>query len=147
MGSAELDALGEMASSYGILPELSAALILVRRYFGMEQWSALLLDDNDSTVEHILRFARQSLEQGGFLSTRDTIPASAMMAFEIGLRRNFRYRMELLLRVLFRARMWETIPLPDFLFGIYPLLSPFEWVVFRVRQWMAKPPSSICLSI
>ena len=62
--------------------------------------------------------------------------------FEIGLRRNFRYRMELLLRVLFRARMWETIPLPDFLFGIYPLLSPFEWVVFRVRQWLAKPPST-----
>jgi hypothetical protein len=69
------------------------------------------------------------------------------MAFELGLRRNFRYRFELLLRVLFRARMWETIPLPDFLFGIYPLLSPFEWAIFRLRQWLAKPPSAATLTI
>ncbi len=41
---------------------------------------------------------------------------------------------ELLLRVLFRARMWKTMPLPDFLFGLYPLLSPLEWVVFRLRR-------------
>jgi len=147
MEPAQLDALAELAAGYGILPELSAALILVRRYFGMESWSAHLLGETDPTVEHILRFAGQSLERGRFLSGRDAIPAGAMMAFEIGLRRNFRYRMELLLRVLFRARMWESIPLPDFLFGIYPLLSPFEWVVFRLRQWLGKPSSSVTLSI
>jgi Uncharacterised nucleotidyltransferase len=147
MDPAQLDALAALAASYAILPELSAALILVRRYFGMEHWSAHLLGKTDPTVEHILRFAGHSLEQGGFLAGRDAIPAGAMMAFEIGLRRNFRYRMELLLRVLFRARMWESIPLPDFLFGIYPLLSPFEWVAFRVRQWLTKPSSSITLSI
>jgi hypothetical protein len=148
MDRTQLDALAELAAGYGILPELSAALILCRRYFGTDHWSPRLLDADDTTVEHILRFASQSLEQGGFLSGRDAIPAGSMMAFEIGLRRDFRYRMELLLRVLFRARMWETIPLPDFLFGIYPLLSPFEWVVFRLRQWLAKPPAtSITLSI
>ena len=147
MGPARLDALAELAAAYGILPELTAALVLVRRYFGMEHWSARLLDESDPTVEHILRFAAQALEHGGFLSNRGAIPAGAMMAFEIGLRRNFRYRFELLLRVLFRARMWETIPLPDFLFLIYPLLSPFEWVVFRLRQWLGKPSSSVTLSI
>ena len=147
MAPAQLDALAELAASYAVLPELSAALILARRYFGMDNWSRRLLSDDDPTVEHILRFAGQSLEKGDFLSSRDAIPAGAMMAFEIGLRRNFRYRMELLLRVLFRARMWETIPLPDFLFGIYPLLSPFEWVVFRLRQWLGKPPTSVSLSI
>ncbi len=147
MNAEQLDALASLAADYAILPELSAALILVRRYFGMERWSARLLGDNDPTVEHILRFADQSLVQGRFLSNRDAIPAGSMMAFEIGLRRNFHYRKELLLRVLFRARMWETIPLPDFLFGIYPLLSPFEWVIFRVRQWLGKPPSSVSLSI
>jgi hypothetical protein len=147
MDPTQLDTLAELAASYAILPELSAALILARRYFGMDNWSGRLLGEDDPTVEHILRFAGQSLEKGEFLSNRDAIPAGAMMAFEIGLRRNFRYRMELLLRVLFRARMWETIPLPDFLFGIYPLLSPFEWVVFRLRQWLGKPPTSISLSI
>jgi len=147
MSPAQLDALAALAAGYGILPELSAGLILVRRYLDMDHWSAHLLGETDPTVEHILRFADRSLEQGGFLSGRDAIPAGAMLAFEIGLRRNFRYRMELLLRVLFRARMWETVPLPDFLFGIYPLLSPFEWVVFRVRQWLEKPSSGITLSI
>jgi hypothetical protein len=43
--------------------------------------------------------------------------------------------------------MWETIPLPDFLFPLYPLLSPFEWLVFRVRQWSAKTSSTATLSI
>jgi hypothetical protein len=147
MTPAQLDTLADLAVGYGILPELSAALILARRYFGMDYWSGRLLDESDLTVAHILRFAAQSLEQGGFLSGRDAIPAGSMMAFEIGLRRNFRYRMELLLRVLFRARMWETIPLPDFLFLVYPLLSPFEWLAFRLRQWLAKPPSSAALSI
>jgi hypothetical protein len=147
MDPEQLDALAELAASYAVLPELSAALILSRRYFGMDNWSGRLLGDDDPTVDHILRFAAQSLEKGEFLANRDAIPAGAMMAFEIGLRRNFRYRMELLLRVLFRARMWETIPLPDFLFGIYPLLSPFEWVVFRLRQWLGKPPTSVSLSI
>jgi Uncharacterised nucleotidyltransferase len=147
MDPAQLDALAELAASYGILPELSAALILARRYFGMDHWSARLLGEGDPTVEHILRFAGKALEQGGFLSSRDAIPAGSMMAFEIGLRRNFRYRMELLLRVLFRARMWETIPLPDFLFLVYPLLSPFEWLAFRLRQWLTKPPSNAALSI
>jgi hypothetical protein len=147
MTPAQLDTLAKLAGAYGILPELSAALTLVRRYFGMENWSELLLSESDPTVEHILRFAAQSLEQGGFLAGRDAIPAGAMIAFEIGLRPNFRFRFELLLRILFRARMWETIPLPDFLFVIYPLLSPLEWVVFRLRQWLGKPPSSATLSI
>jgi hypothetical protein len=89
-----------------------------------------------------------TLVQGGFLADRDAIPIAATMAFELGLRRNFRYRWELLLRVLFRARMWETIPLPDFLFGIYPLLSPFEWLDLpAARQWPAKPPSAATLTI
>jgi hypothetical protein len=64
------------------------------------------------------------------------------MAFEFGLRRNLRYRRELLLRVLYRARMWQTFPLPDILFGLYPLLSPFEWVIFRLRQRWEKPTYS-----
>ena len=147
MPEQELAALAELGTRYGILPELSAALLLVRRYFGMEQWSGRLLAETDATVAHILSFARESLEGGGFLADREEISAGSMMSFELGLRRNFRYRMELLLRVLFRARMWETIPLPDFLFGIYPLLSPFEWIVFRVRQWLDKPPSSVGLSV
>jgi hypothetical protein len=147
MADVELDSLASVAASHGVLPELSAALILVQRYLTMDHWSARLLPENDPTVAHILRYADQVLVKGGFLAERDSIPIATTMAFELGLRRNFRYRFELLLRVLFRARMWETIPLPDFLFGIYPLLSPFEWAIYRLRQWWAKPTSSGTLTI
>ncbi len=37
----------------------------------------------------------------------------------------------------------QTIPLPDYLFGLYPLLSPVEWVLFRLRK--QKAPSSLAL--
>jgi hypothetical protein len=147
MTEAELASLASVAASHGVLPELSATLILVRRYLAIDHWSALLLAESDATVEHILRYADEVLVRGNFLAERDSIPIAATMAFELGLRRNFRYRFELLLRVLFRARMWETIPLPDFLFGIYPLLSPFEWVIYRLRQWLAKPAPGRTLTI
>ena len=147
MAVSELDSLAEVASGYGVLPELTAALMLVRRYFSIEHWSERFLPENDPTVAHILIFARRSLEAGNFLAGRESISAGSMMAFELGLRRTFRYRKELLLRVLFRARMWETIPLPDSLFGLYPLLSPFEWVAFRMRQRFARPPSGIGVSV
>jgi hypothetical protein len=147
MNVVQLDALAVLAADYAILPELTATLTLVRRYLGMYHWSQLLLPPTDPTVEHILRYADQTLVRSDFLADREAIPIATTLAFELGLRRNFPYRLELLLRVLFRARMWETIPLPDFLFGIYPLLSPIEWAVFRLRQWRAKPPSNARLAI
>jgi len=140
MTSCQLDALASTAGSYGVLPELSAALTLVRRYLTIDHWSMRLLPDTDPTVAHILRFVARSLVARQFLANRDAIPISTTLAFEFGLRRSFRYRAELLARVLFRARMWETIPLPDFLFDLYPLLSPIEWAIFRFRRRSQKAP-------
>jgi Uncharacterised nucleotidyltransferase len=147
MTEPELDSLARLAESHRVLPELSASLILVRRYMTMDNWSTLLLAESDSTVAHILRYADQVLVRGGFLAERESIPIATTMAFELGLRHNFHYRFELLLRVLFRARMWETIPLPDVLFGFYPLLSPLEWAIFRLRQWSAKPAPNTSVTI
>jgi hypothetical protein len=134
MSEDELDALAELATRYGVLPELTATLTLVRRYLGMRRWSRHLLPESEPTVRHILRYVDRNLLKGNFLAGRDDIPIATTLRFEFGLRRSFQYRFELLLRVLFRARMWETIPLPDFLFWLYPLLSPVEWVVFRMRR-------------
>jgi hypothetical protein len=147
MSEAELDSLATLADSYGILPELSATLMLVRRYLAIDQWSARLLPANDPTVELILGYADRVLIQGKFLAPRESIAIETTLVFELGLRRDFRYRFELLTRVLFRARMWETIPLPDFLFGIYPLLSPFEWAIYRLRQGRTKPAANNTLTI
>jgi hypothetical protein len=147
MTEQELDSLATLAGDNDVLPELTATLILVRRYLSMDHWSERLLPCDDRTVKHILKCADRTLVQGGFLADRESISIAATVAFELGLRRSVRYRRELLVRVLYRARMWETIPLPDSLFGLYPLLSPFEWLIHRVRQRGAKPPSGATLAI
>jgi hypothetical protein len=134
MTEQELDALAELAQTSGVLPEFSATLLLVRRWLAMDHWSSRLLPEGDRTVRHILRYAAQTLEARGFRASREEIPIGATLRFEWGLRRNWRYRREVVWRVLYRARMWETIRLPDWLFWAYPLLSPVEWVLFRLRQ-------------
>jgi hypothetical protein len=147
MSGPQLDALATLAADHGVLPELTAALALVRRYLAMNHWSARLLPENDPTVAHILRYADRALLQNGFLADREAIPISRTLAFELGLRRSLRYRCELLLRVLFRARMWQSFLLPDALFYLYPLLSPIEWALFRLRRSWSKPTSRATPSI
>lgn len=134
LDEAALDLLAEAAARYEVLPELTATLLLVRRYLSMDHWSDLLLPASDVTVRQIVEYADRVLVEGKFLATREVIPIGTTLRFEFGLRRSFRYRFELLIRVLFRVRMWRAVPLPDFLFGLYPLLSPIEWVIFRLRS-------------
>lgn len=138
MTEQELDELAQLAQRHGVLPELSATLILVRRWLHMDHGSARLLPETDRTVRHILRYVEQTLDARGFRASREEIPIGATLRFEWGLRPSWRYRQEVVQRVLYRARMWETIPLPDWLFWAYPLLSPVEWVLFRVRQRRAR---------
>jgi len=134
MTEADLDSIATLAARHSVLPELSAALILVRRYLALDHWSDQLLPASDRTVTHILRYVDRSLAQRNFLASRIDIPHLATMAFEFNLRRSLRYRSELLRRILYRARMWQTFPLPDRLFALYPLLSPIEWVLFQLRK-------------
>ncbi len=143
MDAAQLKSLATLAAHHGVQPEVNAALILCHRYFNTNCLGTHLLPEDHPTVAHILRFAHRSLEQNAFLAGREAIPARATLAFEIGLRPSLRYRRELLLRVLFRARMWQTLPLPDLLFPLYPLLSPFEWLAFRIRRWLAKSSTAV----
>ncbi|HKO19323.1 MAG TPA: nucleotidyltransferase family protein [Acidobacteriaceae bacterium] len=138
MTESELDELVDLATRHGILPELSATLLLVRRWLALDHWSRRLLPETDQTVRHILRYVARTLDVHAFRATREEIPISTTLQFEWGLRRGFRYRREVVQRVLYRARMWETIPLPDWLFWAYPLLSPVEWVLFRIRHRRAQ---------
>ncbi len=134
----ELDSLASLAAKHDVLPELTATLVLVRRYLVMDHWSARLLPPENRTVAHILRYADHILVDGNFLVARDDIAHPITMAFEFGLRRSLRYRCELLRRILYRARMWQIFPLPDRLFVLYPLLSPIEWAYFQLREWRAR---------
>ena len=55
---------------------------------------------------------------------------------EFRLHTSLRYRLNLVLRSLFRPRVWRWLNLPDKLFPLYALLSPFEFVSFHARtRW------------
>jgi len=141
MTEQELEELAELAQGHGVLPELSATLLLVQRWLAMDYWSPRLLPETHRTVRHIFAHVAETLETRGFEASREQIPIFTTLRFEWGLRRSLRYRREVVQRVLYRARMWQTIPLPDWLFWAYPLLSPVEWVLFRIRQRRARAPN------
>ena len=50
------------------------------------------------------------------------------------LRRDFRYRAREVLGVLIWPPDWDTIPLPDALFWLYPFLRPVAWAMRRLRK-------------
>jgi hypothetical protein len=104
MNSEQLDRLAVLADKYSVLPEVTAAVILVRRYFGLKHWSERLLPATNPTVAHILQYADRTLVDAGYLADRETVPISSTLVFELKLRQDLSYRMELLTRVLFRVR-------------------------------------------
>jgi hypothetical protein len=134
MSETELDLLARTAKAYDILPEFSGTMILIRRLMGMDSWSSLLLSEEDRITRHVVSYARHNLLDGSFLADRWDVSSTRLFWFEFGLRRHLAYRKELLIRILFRLRMWTTFPLPDGLFGLYPLISPIEWLMHRHRK-------------
>ncbi len=54
--------------------------------------------------------------------------------YRLSLNRDWRYRFELARREWFTAADWDTLPLPDPLFFLYPLARPFAWIARRRRR-------------
>lgn len=133
----ELGRILEQAGNRGILPEVSAALLLCRQHLGSELNLRGLLILEDPTAARITRFANQLMAANDFCPAREDIPSRAWFLNELLLHRSPAYRIELIKRSLFRPRVWQTVNLPDSLFPLYAMLSPFEWVVFRVRRVVA----------
>ena len=66
-----------------------------------------------------------------FQPTQDGAGSWPLKRYELGLRRGFAYRMEIVRRVLLRPRVWQRFDLPEALFPLYTLLSPVEWIFFH----------------
>ena len=47
------------------------------------------------------------------------------------------YRVDLIVRALFRPRVWQRFHLPDALFPLYALLSPLDWAAFHLKRRLA----------
>ncbi len=132
-----------MAKEQQALPQLNAAILLCQELLGQDLPSAPAslsenLDRDDKTVAHILRFSKQLVTSNQYRPIREQIPSTQWFLNEFRLHDSARYRLDLILRSLFRPRVWRWLNLPDRLFPLYAFVSPIEFLSFRVRnRWQA----------
>jgi len=129
---------GAAAAEQQALPQFSAALILCQDMLGPHPAPAECLDRNDERVARILRFSKRLMTSNHYCPVREKIPATQWFLNEFSLHTSLRYRSDLVLRSLFRPRVWHTFHLPDALFPLYALISPLEWLTFRMRHRPAR---------
>jgi Uncharacterised nucleotidyltransferase/Transglutaminase-like superfamily len=136
-------ALAEQAREHGILPEMASALGLAQELWLLEGEAltpAMQLETRSREARWILDYARVQHVAYGFQPTQDSVGSWPLKRYELGLRRSFLYRLEILRRILLRPRMWARFDLPDALFALYPLLSPLEWFLFHRQGTSAGKP-------
>jgi hypothetical protein len=130
-----------MAREQQALAQLSAAVFLCQELLGQElsaEHSALSesLDRNDERVAHTLRFSKRLMTSNQCRPIREEIPSTLWFLNEFRLYNSSRYRLDLVQRSLFRPRVWRWLNLPDKLFPLYALISPFEFVSFHAgNRW------------
>jgi hypothetical protein len=128
-----------MATEQQALTQFSAAVLLCQELLGQElsaEHSALSesLDRDDERVAHILRFSKRLMTSNQCRPVREQIPSTQWFLNEFRLHTSLRYRLDLVLRSLFRPRVWRWLNLPDKLFPLYALISPFEFVSFHAHN-------------
>ena len=128
-----------MATEQQAFTHFSAAVLLCQELLGQElpaELSALSkrLDRNDERVAHILSFSKRLMTSNQCRPIREQIPSTLWFLNEFRLYNSPRYRLDLVLRSLFRPRVWRWLNLPDKLFPLYALISPFEFVSFHARN-------------
>ena len=134
MTEEQLNEATALAVAEKALPQFSAAILLCRQMLGPHPAVAGCLDAGDRRVAHILRFGERLLTSNQYMPVRERIPSSQWFGNELRMHSSVRYWLDLFLRALFRPRVWSRFDLPDALFPLYALLSPVDWVSFRLRQ-------------
>jgi hypothetical protein len=131
-----LDQLCRRARQIGMLPEFSAALHLSNTMLDAGLACDGMLSENEPTVARIVKYSL------GLMTANDYCPeweaGPEMIRYELALRSSASYRWQILRRILFRPRMWERYDLPDSLFALYAIISPFEWLAFHRRESRAQ---------
>ncbi len=135
----QLTSAASAATEQQALPQLSAAVLLCHDLLGYDPHPLPegCLDRSDLRVAHILRFGKRLLTSNQYRPIRERIASPRWFLNEFRLHTSLRYRLDLIQRSLFRPRIWSTFDLPDALFPLYALLSPFEWLGFHLRHRMA----------
>jgi Uncharacterised nucleotidyltransferase/Transglutaminase-like superfamily len=150
MPKEQLATAAAAAAKQQALPQFSAAIILCHDLLGYDPLGthpapAGCLDRNDRRVAHILRFGKRLLTSNQCRPVRESVASTQWFLNEFRQHSSLRYRTDLVQRSLFRPRIWSRFDLPDKLFPLYALLSPVEWLGFRLHQrlsalWRAAEP-------
>jgi hypothetical protein len=127
------------ATEQQALPQFSAALLLCQDLLGSRVAPAGCLerselDRSNSGVAHILAFSKRLIASNQYRPVREQISSTQWFLNELRLHNGLRYRLDLLERSLLRPRVWEKIDLPDALFPLYALISPFERLFFHLQS-------------
>jgi Uncharacterised nucleotidyltransferase/Transglutaminase-like superfamily len=133
MTAEQLRLTAEEAAARNSLSHFSAAILLCQDMLGPHPMPAGCLDRNERRVAHILRFGKRLMTSNHYCPVREKIPTAQWFFNEFTLHTSLRYRLDLVLRSLFRPRVWRRFDLPDVLFPLYALLSPLDWLAFRIR--------------
>jgi Uncharacterised nucleotidyltransferase/Transglutaminase-like superfamily len=137
----QLTSAAAAAAEQQALPQFSAAILLCQDLLGYDSpLPAACLGRNDRRVAHILRFGKRLLTSNQYRPIRERVASPRWFLNELRLHSSLRYRLALIQRSLFRPRIWQTFDLPDALFPLYILLSPFEWIGFHLRLRRALRP-------
>jgi Uncharacterised nucleotidyltransferase/Transglutaminase-like superfamily len=134
MTAEQLASTARLAAEQQALPQFSAAAFLCQDLLGTGPPPPGCLDRNDRRVAHIMGFAMRLMTSNQFRPIREQIPSTRWFLNEFRLHDSSRYRLDLVQRSLFRPRAWNWIDLPDALFPLYALISPFEWLTFHFRH-------------
>jgi len=138
------------AAEQQALPQFSAAILLCQDLLGSPAAPAGCLASKDRRVGHILTFSKRLMTSNQCRPVREQISSTRWFLNEWRLHNGLRYRLDLVERSLFRARVWEKVDLPDALFPLYALLSPFERLLFHLQKrfpLLQRAPADIGLAI
>jgi hypothetical protein len=153
MTADQLAATVETAARQQALPQLSAAIFLCNEMFDADGADPFpppegCLDRDDRRVAHIVRFGKKLMTSNQYRPVREQISSARWFMNEFRLHSSWNYRLDLVQRSLFRPRVWSKFDLPDALFPLYAVLSPLEWLQYRLpklKRW-SRPPADIALA-
>ena len=137
------EAATDLARETGVLPYLQAALLLASQWIGGLDLPNLPMSREQARLSRaVTGKARATMEGNGFLPPLREPSSWKMKRDEASLHASTRYHGAIMRRMWYRPRVWSRFNLPDTCFHLYPLLSPVEWLLFRLdRSWHRKDPS------
>jgi hypothetical protein len=150
MTAEQLDLTEALAVEQQALPEFSAAIFLCQDLLGSTIVPTGCLDRKDRRVGQILVFSKGLMMSNQYRPIREQVSSTRWFLNEWRLHNSARYRLDLIERSLFRARVWEKVNLPDALFPLYAVISPFERLLFHLRSRLGlthMAPADIGLAI